>query len=151
MAARTRANVPQRQTFVRSGVDLVVGRIRNLREQPGHRHDHARLAVAALRHLVVDPGLLHFVERASCASPSIVVTFLPAAAETGSVHERTARPSRWTVQAPHAEMPQPNLVPVRPSVSRIAQRSGMSGSTSSACSLPLTVSAMAMGTQYTPV
>jgi hypothetical protein len=29
------------------------------------------------------------------------------------VQERTACPSTWIVQAPHAAMPQPNLVPVR--------------------------------------
>ena len=69
---------------------------------------------------------------------------LPSAAELGRVHVRTARPSSRTVHAPHAEMPQPNFVPVRPSVSRSAHRSGISGSTSSACSLPLTVIAIAM-------
>ena len=31
----------------------------------------------------------------------MVVTFLPAAAETGVWHERTGWPSRCTVQAPH--------------------------------------------------
>ena len=44
-----------------------------------------------------------------------------------------------TVQAPHWAMPQPNLVPVRPSVSRITQRSGVSGATSTDCSVPLSV------------
>src|SRR2546429_4066594 len=38
---------------------------------------------------------------------------------------RVATPSRWTVQAPHWAMPQPNLVPVSPSVSRSTQRSGV--------------------------
>src|SRR5262249_787495 len=33
-------------------------------EQRRHRHDHAALAVAALRHVIVDPGLLHFAELA---------------------------------------------------------------------------------------
>src|SRR5256885_6834551 len=37
-------------------------------------------------------------------------------------------------------MPQPNLVPVRPSVSRNPHSNGMSGSTSTAVSLPLTLS-----------
>ena len=60
------------------------------------------------------------------------------------MHERTARPLRCTVQAPQAAMPQPNLVPVRPSVSRIAHSSGMSGSTSSGGYSPLTVRVIAM-------
>ena len=33
---------------------------------------------------------------------------------------RTASPSIWTVQAPHSAIPQPYLVPVRPSCSRSA-------------------------------
>ena len=33
----------------------------------------------------------------------------------------------WTVQAPQSAMPQPNLVPVRPSVSRRTQSSGVCG------------------------
>ena len=60
------------------------------------------------------------------------------------MHERTARPSMSTVHAPHAAMPQPNLVPVRPSVSRIAHSSGVSGSTSTTRSLPLTVMVIAI-------
>ena len=44
----------------------------------------------------------------------MVVTCLPATAETGVTHERIGLPSRCTVQAPHSAMPQPNLVPVRP-------------------------------------
>ena len=36
----------------------------------------------------------------------------------GVMQERAAAPLRCTVQAPHIEMPQPNLVPVRLSVSR---------------------------------
>ena len=54
-------------------------------------------------------------------------------------------PSTCTVQAPQAATPQPNLVPVSPSVSRSAQRSGVSGSRSSAWTLPLTVTVMAIG------
>src|SRR5262249_29591734 len=76
--------------------------------------------------------------------PSIVVTVLPSAADTGNVHERTGRPSRWTVQAPQTEMPQPYFVPVRPSVSRSTHSSGISGSTSSGRVSPLTMIVMAM-------
>src|SRR5262245_34719202 len=43
-------------------VDVLVARVRVLREQRDRRHDLARLAVAALRDLVVDPGLLHRVQ-----------------------------------------------------------------------------------------
>src|SRR5204863_5811196 len=43
-------------------VDLRVGRLRLLLQERRHRHDHARLAVAALRDLVVEPGLLHLVQ-----------------------------------------------------------------------------------------
>src|SRR5688572_11127647 len=57
------------------------------------------------------------------------------------LHARTALPSTCTVHAPHIAMPQPNLVPVSPMPSRIAHRSGVSGSTSTSWRLPLTVSA----------
>ena len=46
------------------GVDLLVARIRPLGEERRHGHDHAGLAVGALRHLVVYPGLLHRVQLA---------------------------------------------------------------------------------------
>src|SRR5438034_1304932 len=63
----------------------------------------------------------------------------PATAATGSTQVRVATPSRWTVQAPHWAMPQPNLVPVSPSVSRSTQRSGVPGVTLTVSRLPLTV------------
>src|SRR5580693_8045153 len=44
-------------------VDLLVGRPRRLLQQRRHRHDHAALAIAALRDLARDPGLLHLVQR----------------------------------------------------------------------------------------
>src|SRR5450756_1175686 len=47
-------------------VDIRVGRPRLVLEQGGRRHDHAALAIAALRHVVVDPGLLHLVQGAIC-------------------------------------------------------------------------------------
>src|ERR671924_547180 len=67
----------------------------------------------------------------------MVVIFLPAAALTGKEHERTASPSMCTVQAPHCAMPQPYLVPVSPTCSRNAQRSGVSASTSTSRAVPL--------------
>src|SRR5436190_15604561 len=44
-------------------VDVGVGRLRLLLEERRDRHDHSRLAIAALRHVVRDPGLLHLVQR----------------------------------------------------------------------------------------
>ena len=67
----------------------------------------------------------------------MVVTCLPATADSGMTQERIAAPSRWTVQAPHSAMPQPNLVPCRPATSRTAHNNGMFGSTSSVVGLPL--------------
>src|SRR5258705_12975342 len=43
-------------------VDVLVGRLRLLLEKRCHRHDHAGLAIAALRNVLVDPSLLHLVE-----------------------------------------------------------------------------------------
>src|SRR5258707_4507242 len=45
------------------GVDVGVGRFRLVLEQRRHRHDHAALAIAALRHIVIEPGLLHLDEQ----------------------------------------------------------------------------------------
>jgi hypothetical protein len=42
--------------------------------------------------------------------------------------DRTASPSRWTVQAPQAAMPQPDFVLVSPSSSRRYQGNGVHGS-----------------------
>jgi len=57
----------------------------------------------------------------------MVVTCLLLAIETGVTHERTARPSRCTVQAPHSAMPQPYLVPVSCRWSRSTHNKGVSG------------------------
>src|SRR6185436_3147121 len=53
-------------------------------------------------------------------------------------HARVATPSTCTVHAPHCPSPQPNLVPVRPKVSRSTHSSGMSGLTSTSRFVPLT-------------
>src|SRR2546421_7230850 len=73
----------------------------------------------------------------------MVVIFLPAACATVVWHERTGWPSKCTVQAPHCAMPQPNLVPVSCSRSRMTHRSGVSGSASTVRDLPL-ISSVAM-------
>src|SRR5215470_10789878 len=71
--------------------------------------------------------------------PSIVVTFLLATADSGVRHERTAWPSRCTVQAPQSAMPQPNFVPVSPISSRRTHRRGVPAGTSRSYRLPLMV------------
>src|SRR6185295_10726059 len=50
-------------------VDISVGRLRLLLEKGRDRHDHPALAIAALRHVVGDPGLLHLVQRAIAGEP----------------------------------------------------------------------------------
>ena len=74
----------------------------------------------------------------------MVATDLPATADTGVWHERTGWPSRCTVQAPHSAWPQPNLVPVRPTSSRITHSSGVSGSALTLTVLPLSLKLVAM-------
>src|SRR5580700_4115840 len=68
----------------------------------------------------------------------MVVMVFPAATEIGVTQERTASPSRWTVQEPQSPAPQPYLVPVSSSVSRKTQSSGVSGATLTLRSVPLT-------------
>src|SRR5258705_174675 len=58
----------------------------------------------------------------------MVVIFAPPAALTGIEHERTGRPFMCTVQAPHCATPQPYLVPVRPTCSRITLNRGRTDS-----------------------
>src|SRR3546814_15573115 len=57
--------------------------------------------------------------------PSIVVIALPPTLSTGSRHERTGSPSRWTVQAPHSPRPHPYFVPVSPTTPRTTHHSGI--------------------------
>jgi hypothetical protein len=61
-------------------------------------------------------------------------------APTGRLHERVAAPSMWTVQAPHWATPQPYLVPVSPSCSRMNQSRGVFSSASASTTRPLTLS-----------
>src|ERR1700758_5287638 len=56
----------------------------------------------------------------------MVVTCLPATPEIWVWHEKARLPSMCTTQAPHRPAPQPNLVPVSLSCSRITQSSGVS-------------------------
>src|SRR3989441_5976761 len=120
------------------GVDVGVAGAAVLGEQRRGGHDLTRLAVTALGHVIGDQARCTAWLRLG-DSPSIVVTRFPAAAATGITHDRTAVPSRCTVQAPHCAMPHPNFVPVRPRLSRSTHRSGVSGATSTDWRLPLTV------------
>src|SRR5579863_2222746 len=74
----------------------------------------------------------------------MVVTVLPATIATGTWHERTALPSRCTVQAPHMPAPQPYFVPVSLRCSRTTQSSGVSGPASTLAGLLLTVKVIAI-------
>ena len=69
----------------------------------------------------------------------MVVTARPATAAIGSTQQRVAEPSMCTVQAPQSAMPQPYLVPVRPSLSRSTHRRGMSSGASTWMGSPLRV------------
>src|SRR6187401_1831911 len=66
----------------------------------------------------------------------MVTICAPSAAETCTWQERCARPSMCTVQAPQNPAPQPYFVPVRPTMSRIAQSRGVLGSASTETGLP---------------
>src|SRR5262245_27933624 len=46
-------------------IDVRVSGLGLVLKQSRHRHDHARLAIAALWHVVLDPGLLHLVQSAA--------------------------------------------------------------------------------------
>src|SRR5262245_7884927 len=51
------------------GVDVRIGRPGFLLEQRRDRHDHPGLAIAALRYVVLYPGLLHLVQRSALGEP----------------------------------------------------------------------------------
>src|SRR5258708_33263409 len=63
---------------------------------------------------------------------------------TGTEQERITSPLICTEQAPHWATPQPYLVPVSPTCSRMTHRSGVSASTCTSRVLPLILS-FAMG------
>ena len=70
----------------------------------------------------------------------MVVISAPDIFAIGVTQDRAGLPSMWTVQAPHSEIPQPYLVPVKPRWSRKNQSNGVSDSASSEATLfPLTV------------
>jgi hypothetical protein len=106
-------------------------------QQGGGLHDLAGLAVTALRDVDLPPRFLqrmHIADRKALDGRELA----PAAAAIGVTQLRIAFPSMCTVQAPHNAIPQPNLVPVRPSTSRRNQSSGISGLPPKRCSVPFT-------------
>ena len=62
------------------------------------------------------------------------------AAEIGTEQERCNSPLMCTEHAPHAATPQPYLVPVSPTCSRMTHSSGMSGSACTSRTFPLMLS-----------
>jgi hypothetical protein len=69
----------------------------------------------------------------------MVVILARATALIGTTQERTGRPSRCTVQAPHSPAPHPNFVPVKPRLSRNTHNSGVSPPTVTVFLRPLMV------------
>src|SRR5215210_1104337 len=69
----------------------------------------------------------------------MVTTRLLAASEACVWQARTALPSRWTVHAPHRPAPQPYLVPVNPTWSRMTHKSGVPGAASTDTCLSFSV------------
>jgi hypothetical protein len=90
--------------------------------QRSHGHDHPALAMTALRYIMLDPRLLHRVQDAFRGETFDGRDLLASAARAGNAQERTAAPSTCTVHAPHWAIPQPYLVPVRPTHSRMATK-----------------------------
>src|SRR5215831_7049736 len=78
----------------------------------------------------------------SVPSPSSVVISTSVIVPTGVTQDRSVRPWASTVQAPHWPSPQPNLGPRRLRSSLSTYSSGVVGSVSTVCALPLTVSTM---------
>src|SRR5712664_4916328 len=74
-------------------------------------------------------------------SPSIVtILSVGLTVLTGTEQERRTSPLMCTEQAPHCATPQPYLVPVRPTCSRMTHRSGVPASACTSRTLPLILS-----------
>src|SRR5437867_2216187 len=69
---------------------------------------------------------------------------------TAILHDRTALPSRITVQQPHCERPHPNLGPFNLRLSRNTYSSGVLGSVSTTRDLPFTFSETRAITRFLP-
>jgi hypothetical protein len=108
-------------------------------EQCRRRHDLARLAVAALNDLEVEPSLWILAPATVAPIASIVVISEVPTLSMEVIQERVGAPSICTVQAPHSAIPQPNFVPVMSSTSRKTHKSGVSPSTSTVRTVPFTL------------
>src|SRR3954463_750089 len=67
----------------------------------------------------------------------VTILSLAFTALSGTEQERCTSPLMCTEHAPHCATPQPYFVPVRPTCSRMTQRSGVSSSTRTSRALPL--------------
>src|SRR5690348_10814402 len=76
------------------------------------------------------------------ATPSIVVRSRPSQSTANIRHALTDAPSTRIVQEPHSPSPQPYLVPVNPSTSRISASAVMSSGTLARRGAPLMVKAI---------
>src|SRR5258708_9541443 len=70
----------------------------------------------------------------------VTILSLALTAESGTEQERVTSPLMCTEHAPHCATPQPYLVPVRPTCSRMTHRSGVPASTCTSRTLPLILS-----------
>jgi len=115
-------------------------------EQRHGGHDLAGLAITALNHLAVEPGVLNLV--ADCrAADSLDRRDLDAPmAVDGSDTGARGHAIDMHVQAPQSAIPQPNFVPVMPARRATPRRSGVSPSTSTLCVFPLILMTKAMAT-----
>ena len=112
------------------GIDVGVGRMPLGLQQSERSHDLSGLAIAALNHIVADPRLLDRAPDPVRGDRLDRRDVAAGWADTGNEQERTALPFKCTVHAPQAATPQPNLVPVSLSSSRITQSSGVSSGAS---------------------
>src|SRR5258708_8340269 len=80
--------------------------------------------------------------------PSMVVTALPCAADTGIRQENMRSPSMCTMQARHWRAPQPNFVPVSFSSSRSTHKRRVLSGALTLTGLPLTVKLIAISTPF---
>src|SRR5580704_2927430 len=80
-----------------------------------------------------------FFSAYQAASPSRVITALPATAATGVTQERISTPSANTEQEPHCASPQPNFGPCRRNSFESTYRSGVTGLALTGHARPFTV------------
>ena len=73
------------------------------------RNDHAAGAIAALRGLLVDEGLLQWMQLVEGAEPLQRGDLVRTEVRDQDRAERTAAPLMSTAQAPHCARPQPNF------------------------------------------